>query len=181
MTEDQREFLKFWCENENKIGNIQSMCGDLWKELRTREKAQTHIDRCQEELKRLNPSYDGLFFSWIHASRVAVFDLPEGGHINNCRVFLDVEFHPLRASQVLGKRKGVEPAALASRVSKLCNIVFEPHEWDSGESSGRQVFHDESSPFEKEVRETAVDNSVKILKALADLYLERENTSHPSA
>ena len=57
-----------------------------------------------------------------------------------------------------------------------CNIAFEPHEWDNGKSSGRQVFHDENSPFEKEVCDEAVKNSVNILKALADLYLEQKKS-----
>lgn len=178
MAEDQREFLNFWRENEKKISNIKLMQDGIWGKLRAREKAQVHIDRCEEELKQLNPSYDGLFDSWIHASRTAVFDLPKGGHINNCRVFLDVEFHPLRISQVLGKRKGVEPAALALRVSEMCDISFEPHEWEGGNSSGRRVFHDENSPFEEEVCDAAVENSVKILKALADLYLKQKETLH---
>lgn len=180
MTEDQREFLKFWREKEKKIKNIKLMQGGIWDKLRAREKAQAHMDRCEEELKQLNPSYNGLFVSWIHASRTAVFDLPKGGHINNCRVFLDVEFHPLRVSQVLGKRRGVEPVVLASRVSELCNVAFEPHCWESGDVSGRQVFHDDRSPFENEVCEAAVGNSVKILKALADLYLEQEKTLRPT-
>jgi len=171
MTEHQRQFLKFWCENEKKINNIRSMCGVLWKELRAKEKAEAHKDKCREKLTRLDPKYGKIFKESICKGWVAVFDLADGGHIDQCGVFLDVEFHPLRVSQVLGKRRGVEPASLALRVSERCGIPFEPHKWANGEPSGRQVFHDHNSPFEQETLEKAVENSVKILKALADLKL----------
>ena len=75
MTDDQRRFLEFWRDNDKKIRNIQSMCGDLWGELRAREKAQAHINKCQEALKHLNPSYNELFDPWIYKGHVAVFDL----------------------------------------------------------------------------------------------------------
>ena len=171
MTEDQRDFLKLWRENDKEIANIQSMCTELRKELRAREKAQAHIEKCRLKLKSLNSSYDEVFESWIYAGHVAVFDLADNGHIDQCGIFLDVEFHPLRVSQVLGKRRGVEPAALASRLSKLSGVDFEQHKWADGQVSGRQAFHHENSPFEEEVLASAVEISVKILKALAELKL----------
>lgn len=171
MNEGQREFLKFWRENDKKIANMQSMCDEWRKKLRGREKAQAHIDQCLEKLENLNPAYVEVFKSWIAAGHVAVFDLADGGHIDQCHVFLNVEFYPHKVSQVLGKRRGVEPAALASRISETCDVAFEPHEWADGKASGRQALHDDNSPFEQEVLAKAVGNSVKILKALAELKL----------
>ena len=124
MTDDQHEFLEFWRVNDKKISNIQSMCDGLTHELGAREKAQAHIDRCEE---LLNPSHKELFRSWIYAGHVAVFDLADNGCIDQCSVFLDVVFHPLRVSQILGKRRGkVGPKKLASHVYEKYGIDFKP-------------------------------------------------------
>lgn len=172
MTEDQNQFLNFWRENETKIESIQSMCDDLRKALRASDKAQAHIDQCLEELKKNNPSYVVVFRSWICRSHIAVFDLSEKVNIDGCGVFLDVEFHPHKVSHVLGKRRGVKPTALASRVSKMCSVDFQPYEWAGKQDADKLVFHHMGSPFEDHILKAAVENSVKILKALADLKLE---------
>ena len=174
MTDDEREFLKFWRDNDEKISNIQSMCDELTHELGAREKAQAHIDRCEE---LLNPSHKELFRSWIYAGHVAVFDLADNGYIDQCGIFLNVDFHPLRVSQVLGKRRGVKPKKLASHIYEKYGIDFKPGA-PEGHPSDRQVFHDERSPFEEEVRAAAVENSVNILKALAEIRLEQDKASN---
>ena len=168
MTDDQRLFLEFWRGNEEKIANIQSICDALQNKLGAKEKAQAHIDRCWE---RLNASEQEVFSTpWIWDRRVAVFDLADKGYILGCGVFLDVEFHPLRVRQMLGKRRGVQPAVLASRVSEKTKIDFK-----LDESSNRQVSVNDKSPFEQRVRDKAIEDSVKILKALAAIHFDAED------
>ena len=120
MSDDQREFLGFWRENEDKISNIQSMCDAMWQ--CAKEMAKSHIEQCRE---RLTEPEREVFKMWIYRGTVSVFDLAGGGEIDGCGLFLDVEFHPLRVSHVLGKRHGCEPAALASRIGGKCGIEFD--------------------------------------------------------
>ena len=162
MTDDQRKFLEFWRENDEKISNIRSMCDAMWSRLRPKEMAQAHIDQCKEQLNEREPE---VFTTWIYKGRVSVFDLKDGGYIDGCGLFLDVEFHPLRVSHVLGKRRGCEPDALASRIGDKCSIEFV-------KSSDRPRFVNDQSPFDQSVREKAVEISVAILKEIAAMRLE---------
>ena len=98
---------------------------------------------------------------------MSVFDLAGDGYIDGCGLYLDVGFHPLRVSHVLGKRRGCEPAALASRIGGKCSIKFD-------KSSRRPKFVIDQSPFDKSVREKAVKDSVAILKEIAAMRLESQ-------
>ena len=162
MNDDQRAFLDFWQENYEKIDNIQSMCNKMQKELNPKAKAQAHRDQC---LKRLTEPEREIFEPWIYNGSTSVFDLAGGGDIDGCGIFLDVEFHPLRVSHVLGTRRGLAPTALASRISATCDaIVFD-------DSPDRPKFVIEESPFEASVCEKAVESSVAILKEIARMRL----------
>lgn len=181
MTDDEREFLKFWGDNDEKISNIQSNCDRLQQELIDTGLAQAHQDQCEEHLKRLLPSYEKIFKLWVYKRHVAVFDLADNGYIDQCSVFLDVVFHPLRVSQELGSRRGnAGPQTLASRVHEMCNIDFKPQKLADGKLSGRQVFIHQNTPFKEEVCTEAVETSVKILKALAEIRLEQDSASNSS-
>ncbi|MCY4283243.1 MAG: PD-(D/E)XK nuclease family protein [Gammaproteobacteria bacterium] len=169
MTDDQRKFLEFWRDNDREISNLQSACDGLKRELEAKKKAQAHIDECE---KLLDPSHRELFRSWIYAGHVAVFDLADNGCIDQCSVHLDVVFHPLRVTHILGKRRGnIEPVKLASHVRKKYGIDFK---------KGSSVFHDERSPFEEKVRTAAVKNSIEILTALAEIRLSEQDRASNS-
>ena len=155
MSDDQREFLEFWRKNEKKLNNIQSMYDAMW--VHAKEMARAHVEQCRE---RLSEREREVFKMWIYRGRVSVFDLAGGDEIDGCGLFLDVDFHPLRVSHVLGKRRGCEPAALASRIGGKCGIKFV-------ESSDRPSSICDQSPFDESVREKAVKTSVAILKAIA--------------
>ena len=156
MSDDQREFLEFWRKNEEKISNIQSRCDEMWS--RMQEMARAHVDQCREQL--IGQEREA-FEMWIHNRSVSVFDLADQGEIDGCGLFLDVEFHPLRVSHSLGKRRGCEPAVLAFRIGGKCAIDF------FKESSDRPTVTDPHTPFDESVRERAVKTSVDILKAIA--------------
>ena len=94
--------------------------------------------------------------------------------IDGCGIFLDVEFHPLRVSHVLGKRRGREPTALASRISANCGIHFD----SSSRADSRPENVTEQSPFEDSVCEEAVKSSVAILKEIARMRLA-DRKIHP--
>ncbi len=169
MTDDQRNFLEFWRKNDEKISNIQDRCNELWRRLRPREIAQVHIDRCNE---RLTERERQVFETWIYKRykcyepNVSVFDLAGNGDIDGCGLFLDVEFHPLRVSHSLSKRRGREPDALASRIGGKCGIEFvKPSPLD------RPEFVIDRSPFDESVCEEAASISVCILKEIAAMRL----------
>ncbi len=171
MNENQRAFLDFWKKNDKKIDNIQSMCNKMQKELNPKAKAQAHQEQC---LKRLTEPEREIFEPWIYNGSVSVFDLAGGGDIDGCAIFLDVEFHPLRVSHVLGERRGRTPNALASRISANCGIHFD----SSSRADSRPENVTEESPFEASVCEKAVDSSVAILKEIARMRLADRNI-HP--
>ena len=169
MTDDQRKFLEFWRKNDEKISNIQDRCDELWRRLRPREIAQAHIDRCKE---RLTERERQVFETWIHRRHkcyepnVSVFDLAGNGDIDGCGLFLDVDFHPLRVSHSLGKRRGCKPDVLTSRIGGKCGIEFV-----KSSPSDRPEFVNERSPFDESIREEAVRVSVCILQEIAAMRL----------
>ena len=148
MTDDELKFLEFWRENDEKISNIRSRCDAMWRDLHRSKMAQAHIDQCKE---LLNEREREVFKTWIYKRSVSVFDLSGDGSIDGCGLFLNVEFHPLRVGHVLGKRRGCEPDALASRIGGKCGIEFV-------KSSDRPRFVNDQPPFDQSVREKAVEN-----------------------
>ncbi len=164
MSDDQRKFLEFWRKNEEKISNIQNMCDAMRQSVNTMEMPQAHIDQCME---RLTEREKEVFKTWIYQRNVSVFDLAGDGDIDGCRLFLDVEFHPLRVTHSLSSRRNNRGhAALASRISDKCGIKF-----SIVERSGRPGLVYDQSPFEESVREKAVAISVAILKEIAAMRL----------
>ena len=174
MTDNHHEFLKFWRDNDKKISNIQSMCNELRKELRAKEKAHNHIDKCKERLIHMKPSYKEPFpfKPWIYAGHVAVFDLKENGTIDGCGIFLDVEFHPLRITHILGKRRGSDPTALVTKI-KECQPTLS---FKSSTGSDRYKLATEDTPFNDSVCDQAVEISVHILKYIAERYLAEKDS-----
>ena len=173
MNDDQRAFLDFWQENDEKISNIQLMCKEMRDELNAKAKAQAHIDQC---LERLTEPERKIFKTWIYDGSVSVFDLAGGGYIDGCGIHLDVEFHPLRVTHTLGKRRGREPTALASQISANCGIRFD----SSSRADSRPKNVTKQSPFEASVCKKAVDDSVALLKEIARMSLA-DRKIHPEA
>ena len=166
MSDDQRrKFLEFWRKNYKEINNIQSMCDAMYSDLRAREMAQTHIQQCKE---RLTKRENEVFKTWIYKGSVSVFDLADDGYIDGCGLFLDVEFHPLRVTHSLSKRRGCKPDALASQIGRQCQIEFE-------ESTGLPSYTYHQSPFDESVRDKVVETSIAILKAIAAMRLKPGN------
>ena len=165
MTDDQWKFLEFWRKNDEKISNIHSMCDAMWRDLRSKEMAQAHIDQCKE---RLTEREREVFKIWIYKGTVSVFDLAGNVYIDGCGLCLNVAFHPLRVSHGLSKRRGCKPAALASRIGGKCGIEF-------ANSSDLPRFVNDQSPFDQSVREEAVRISVAIVKEIAAMRLESKS------
>ena len=160
MNDDEKAFLEFWKENKPKIKNIEGWIKKMWELLNANRKAEAHREQCRALLSEPERT---LFRDWTYQRRVAVFDLAEGGTIDGCGMFLDVEFHPLRVTHVLGRRRGSEPNALARKIDDCCGTRFRV----SPTQSGRLMFATEESPFNDSVCENAVKTSVGILKYIA--------------
>lgn len=155
MSDDQRRFLDFWRENEDKIDNIQSMRDELQQ--RVKKVTGAHAEQCGA---RLTEDQRQVFKMWNYRSNVAVFDIANRSD-NKRPIFLDVEFHPLRIIHTLGGR---EREALALEIGRKCEIEFD-------NSSGRPSSRCDQSPLDESGRERAVETSVAILRVIADLRL----------
>ena len=105
-----------------------------------------------------------VFKTWIYKGRTSVFDLAQRSEIEGCGLYFEVNFHPFRVHHALGKRRGCEPDALASRIEQECGVKFDRA---PGKSSGQLRSRCEQSPFDASVQEKAVKTSVAILKAIA--------------
>ena len=163
MSDDDRKFLEFWRKNDEKVSNIQRKCDEMRQKVNTKM-AQTHIDQCMEQLTEREQR---VFKTWIYKRNVSVFDLAGGGDIDGCRLFLDVEFHPLRVTHSLGSRNERGHVAIASRISDRCDTKL-----STLNRLGRPSCIDHHPPFEKSVREKAVETSVDILKQIAAMFLD---------
>ena len=167
MTDEQRAFFEFWRKNEEKIRDLQSQCDDAWGELRKNRIAQKHIDQCEVLLDE--KSKKNFFDTGVWRKYFSHFILPKGIEIDDHRVFLDVEFHPLRVVHSICTRKNYNmPENLAIKISKKCDVKFDKDS-DSYENSVRFKYVNEQSPLDESVREEAVKASVDILKAIAKL------------
>lgn len=159
MNDDDRVFLDIWKQNDDKITNIQHRIEKMWKKLE--KKVKGHLDQCRQQLSQAERD---IFKYWPYDRTVAVFDLVEGGTIDGCGIFLHVEFHPLRITHVLGRRRGCEPTALASEINEQCDTHFK----NFSDRSDRLKFVTEESPFDDDsVCENAVAISVGILRYIA--------------
>ena len=167
LDEEQRRFLKIWRKNESKINNIQAMCDRLTNDvLKAKEMADTHSEGC---LVRLAEIGIDIFTARTYLRRAAVFDLVDGGAIDDCVVFLDVWIEPLRISHVIGRRRGRDVHFLLERINAMTldEITFS---WDKERRI--LVFVNRGDPFDESTQEKAVDFSVDILKALAKIRQE---------
>ena len=162
MNDNHKAFLKIWKQHEPEISNI-----DKWRE-EIREllhgKAEAHREKC---LDQLSIRKRAVFKDWTHKKNTAVFDLVKNGTIDGCGIYLDVEFHPLRVTHILGKRRGSDPTALVTEIKELYpTLSFEPCT-----GSNRHKFASENDPFNDLVCDQAVQTSVHILKYIAEMYL----------
>ena len=158
MNDDEQAFLDFWKKNDPKISNIQEWIGRMWELLDANGKAKAHQEQCQAKL--CENEWNLFKGDWIYQKTVAVFDLAEGRTIDGCRIFLDVQFHPLRVTHVLGNRQRDEPTKLVREVNAHCGTDFK-------KSTDRFEFVTKESPFDDSVRKKAVKTSVRILKYIA--------------
>ena len=162
MNDNHKTFLKIWKQHEPKMSNI-----DKWRE-EMREllhgKADAHRKKC---LDKLSIRERAVFKDWIYKRNTAVFDLVENGTIDECGIYLNVEFHPLRVTHILGKRRGSDPTALVTRIKeRYPALSFEP-----STGSNRHKFASQDDPFNDLVCDQAVQTSVHILKYIAKRYL----------
>ena len=158
MNDDEQAFLDFWKKNDPKISNIQEWIGRMWELLDANGKAKAHQEQCRAKL--CENEWNVFKGDWIYQKTVAVFDLAEGRTIDGCRIFLDVQFHPLRVTHVLGNRQRDEPTKLVREVNAHCGTDFK-------KSTDRFEFVIKESPFDDSVRKKAVKTSVRILKYIA--------------
>ena len=156
MDKDEQAFLDFWKKNDPKISNMESWIKKMWDRLDAKGKAATHREQC---LAGLTEPERRVFKDWTYQKRVAVFDLAEGRKIGGDPIFLDVEFHPLRVTHVLGSRRGSAPIELASKL----NAGFQK----SPDHSDRLKIAAEKSPLDHGVCEEAIETSICILKYIA--------------
>ena len=164
MNDDEQAFLELWKKNDDKISNIEERITKMRERLDAKTKTEAHRQQC---LEQLSESARAVFRDWTYQKRVAVFDLAEGGTVDGRKIFLDVEFHPLRVTHTLGNRShgssGSVPDALACKIDKCCGTRFH----DSPTQSGRFKFAIEESPFDESVCKNAVETSVRILRYIA--------------
>ena len=165
MNEANREFLCFWKRNENWLSEMEARIDHLRGLLDPKE----HCRRCLEELGE--PT---VFRDWTHNKTTAVFDLANGT-VDGCRVFLDVEFHPLRVKHVLGGRRAKKPDQLAVDIEQRGDVpdalrkALPFHEVLYGRDR-RRVLVTEASPLEAGVATKAVEMSVAILRHIAERH-----------
>ena len=179
ITDEQESFLEnIWRKNEGKIGNI----------VRLHEGIQDFAQKVTKEHRRAcddSLTGDRVIVSGIAKKDVtAYFELVDEGEIDGCRVFLDVWFDPLHGIQhQIGDRHhdrgSPDLPELVKRIEKQSGIEFEDAESEDTESSvGRFLLKTENlSPFDQSDRDKAVETSVTILKVIAKLRREREESS----
>ena len=172
MSDNQRQFLKSWRENEEKISNIYSNCDQMRDEMK--KKAKNHYTQCLEKLDELEKQ---VFKAWLWNPRndnvydaywSSVFDLEGVDDIDGFKIHVDIEFHPLRVSHYLGLRPRSprsELDVIASRINKNCDEAFNLK--PSSNPSMIVMKRSEDSPLEDSVCRDAVETSVFILKAIA--------------
>ena len=180
MSDNQRQFLKSWQENEEKINDIYANCDQMWRKMK--RKATSHRTQCLEELTEQEKQ---VFKDWSWDPRGdkeygacwrTVFDLKEMSSIDGCRVHLDIEFHPLRISHLLGHRSPSPRSGLdiiASRVNSNCGSAFNYSNHPS-EPNKIVMKKSEDSPLEDSVCKDAIETSVAILKAIAAMCLAEQ-------
>ena len=131
MTDNRRQFLKSWQENEEKINNIYANCDQMWGEMK--RKAKNHYTQC---LEKLTEPEKQVFKAWLWNPRKknvydaywsAVFDLEGVDNIDGFKIHFDIAFHPLRVSHYLGLRPRSQDGRLdviASRINNNCDGAF---------------------------------------------------------
>lgn len=185
MTEDQKKFLKFWRENDENIRNIRQQCDKMFQNLDVRERAQAHYNKCLKELEgpecKVFGEHGVAPFGSRRAKRemYSYFALAENDCIDGCRIFLDAEFWPHRVILVLGNRNGNTLALdkLIKEIEAKSKIDFDKCHDHPEDSCKKIIKRSNESPFEESAFAEAVNNSVKILKAIACIHFDRENSA----
>ena len=171
MNDNQRQFLQFWQDNEEKITNIYSNCGQMRFEMK--KKTKNHITQC---LEKLTDSEKKIF-------NTSIWDTSKGDHydndwyavfvvddINGFRIHYDVVFHPLRVTHWINfmtQSSQSERERIASQISSTCaSMTIEKHpKWPTCIILKKST----ESPLEDSVCQDAVETSVFILKAIAEI------------
>lgn len=169
LTEKEKIFLNYWNENPEEYNNIEELMTNLRGKLNSSAK-KLQID-VMEKLKEQDNS--GFFNHWTHQKNVAVFDLQ--GRIEGCRVFLDIRLELFEIEYKLGCREyrgSFWPQSITDEIERRANISFMPRE---GDRYGFQFYTTPKSTFEECSFEEAVENSVKILDTIADMYRVARN------
>lgn len=172
LTDEENNFLDFWMKNSKKMNDIKKGMDDLWHKLIVESgKTEQLKEKVNEKIKK-----NGKFVfdePWIYKKNTAVFDLPTDRDIGNCRVYLDVTLEPIEITFKLSKRRGDSPQAIAAEINKLHNFGFQ-----RGEGGNDNHYYITSgSSFEDDIFDKAVENSVKILSVIADMY--HKSNSNP--
>ena len=173
MTDDQKEFLKFWRKNDDRIRSIRQQCDKMLRDLNVRERAQAHFDKCFEGLDDSEREVFAQHGVWARRGKAAFsyFALAKNDRIDGYRIFLDAEFWPHRIIHVLGDRCGSRiSGSLINKIKDKCDIDFECHDHPGG-AYKKIIKRSNESPFEESAFAEAVDNSVEILRAIAGIRL----------
>lgn len=173
MNDDEQAFLEFWKENDTKISNIEEWIEKMWELLDTESKAREHQEQCWKKLSETEQAIlENNTYRWAYNRYLPYFDLAQKGTVDGCGIFLDVEFHPLRITHVLGTRRGgrYRLDELIRKIDSCCNTSFHK----SQPQDGRFKLSSEGSPFDDSVCEEAVKRSVDILKYIAKRHLSEQ-------
>ena len=173
MNDNQRQFLQFWRDNEAEISNIYSNCDQMRGEMKKR--TNNHLVQCLEKLTesekkifksfswnaRRDNSYDDDYYAVFHVYDINEFE----------RIEYDTVFHPLRIAHWITFKppsSQSERDVIASRISRECGFK-EKYKKHSDWPDCIIMKESTDSPLEDSVCQKAVETSVFILRAIAEI------------
>lgn len=166
MKEHQKAFLDFWKKNHSKIDKIESNIENMRELLRENGMAKAHVEKCLDSLGDQKIYIKG----WVYQKDTAAFCLVNNYKIDGCRIFWDVEFHPLRINFFLGNYLSDQiPSKFVDEIRKRISSYklvgpFNGH---------KQYKFAIKSPFEDDsVCDEAVKISLPVLKYIAECFDE---------
>ena len=157
MNKNQINFLEFWKKNDKKIGKLEGLTEELRNLLREKGGAKSHVKNCRN---RLSKKADDMIEGWVYQKDTAAFRLNGDRRISGCKMFLDVEFHPLRIIFYLGCYSSPRPPIeFAEEINKRFGTDFRKYD-----ARDRVKFAIEGDPFDNKVCDDAVERTVRILE-----------------
>lgn len=163
MNEEDKEFLMFWKENEDKLKNINE------RQQRLSSKMPYLARDFQEQIqKKIEQPYRDFYKIWRFGQVIVVFDLQNISTIDGCGIYLDVIFEPLGVVFDFSKRRGNWPKALLIK-------IFDNTMEFADDSNKRIRLKETLDPFDADSIDKTVKKTIKLLKTIHQYYKEKNS------